>query len=185
MEQFIVLIFPVFFLLIAAEFAYGWVKRRNTYRLNGALSSLSLGLISQLVAVLTQLFQIGLYARVFDKVRMGHECALMWAAHQVHHQSQDFNFSTALRQESSVEQLGSRLGHRCGILGLAASVPAGHPLVRQAENMAEASRLAPRRAGAAHARQAVRPGGRPQAPGAYMQGRLSAAICLPSTWPRW
>lgn len=136
MEQFIVLIFPVFFLLIVAEFAYGWAKRRNTYRINDALSSLSQGLISQLVAVLTQLFQIGLYAWVFDQVRlvsladfwsswygwiaavvlfdfcdywlhrMGHECAVMWAAHQVHHQSQDFNFSTALRQESSVVFIG-------------------------------------------------------------------------------
>ncbi|GGC66877.1 sterol desaturase family protein [Undibacterium terreum] len=136
MEKFIVLIFPVFFLLIGAEFAYGWFKQRNTYRLNDALSSLSQGLISQLVALVTQLFQIGLYALVFDKIalfpeaslwdtwygwviavllfdfcdywlhRMGHENAVMWAAHMVHHQSQDFNFSTALRQESTVALIG-------------------------------------------------------------------------------
>ncbi len=136
MEKFIVLIFPVFFLLIGAEFAYGWFRQRNTYRLNDALSSLSQGLISQLMALVTQLFQIGLYALVFDAValfphaqlwetwygwiiavvmfdfcdywlhRMGHECAVMWAAHTVHHQSQDFNFSTALRQESAVAFIG-------------------------------------------------------------------------------
>jgi hypothetical protein len=38
--------------------------------------------------------------------RMGHECAVMWAAHVVHHQSQHFNFSTALRQESTVALIG-------------------------------------------------------------------------------
>ena len=33
--------------------------------------------------------------------RMGHEVAVLWAAHVVHHQSQDYNLSTALRQTSS------------------------------------------------------------------------------------
>ena len=33
--------------------------------------------------------------------RMGHEVALLWAAHAVHHQSEDYNLSTALRQTSS------------------------------------------------------------------------------------
>jgi sterol desaturase/sphingolipid hydroxylase (fatty acid hydroxylase superfamily) len=32
---------------------------------------------------------------------MGHEVAVLWAAHVVHHQSQDYNLSTALRQTSS------------------------------------------------------------------------------------
>jgi sterol desaturase/sphingolipid hydroxylase (fatty acid hydroxylase superfamily) len=136
MEKFIVFTFPFFFLLIGGEFVYGWIKQRNTYRVNDALSSLSQGLISQLLALLTQLFQIGLYSAVYHQVatvslaafwaswygwvaavvlfdfcdywlhRAGHECALMWAAHQVHHQSQDFNFSTALRQESTVIFIG-------------------------------------------------------------------------------
>lgn len=136
MEKFIVLIFPVFVLLIGGEFIYGWFKQRNTYRVNDALSSLSQGLISQLVALLTQIFQIGLYSIAYDKIgtgtlatfwdawygwlaavvlfdfcdywlhRAGHECAVMWAAHQVHHQSQAFNFSTALRQESTVALIG-------------------------------------------------------------------------------
>jgi len=136
MEKFIVLIFPLFFLLIGIEFAYGYYKQRNNYRVNDALSSLSQGLISQLVALLTQLFQIGLYAWAFEKVavvsapafwdswygwicavvlfdfcdywlhRAGHECAVMWAAHLVHHQSQDFHFATALRQESTVILIG-------------------------------------------------------------------------------
>jgi alkylglycerol monooxygenase len=38
--------------------------------------------------------------------RLGHECAVLWAAHVVHHQSQDYNLSTALRQTSSGALLG-------------------------------------------------------------------------------
>ncbi|WP_034296946.1 sterol desaturase family protein [Herbaspirillum sp. RV1423] len=136
MEQIIVYIIPLFLLLICAELAYGYYRRRNTYRLNDAISSLSQGLISQLVGLVTQLFQIGLYALAYHAVaifpharfwqgvpgwivaivlfdfcdywlhRMGHESAIMWAAHAVHHQSQDFNFSTALRQESTVIFIG-------------------------------------------------------------------------------
>jgi len=38
--------------------------------------------------------------------RLGHESAILWAAHVVHHQSQDYNLSTALRQTSSGVLLG-------------------------------------------------------------------------------
>ncbi len=38
--------------------------------------------------------------------RAGHEVAIVWAAHAVHHQSQDYNLSTALRQTSSGALLG-------------------------------------------------------------------------------
>src|SRR5690606_33588893 len=38
--------------------------------------------------------------------RLGHESAILWAAHVVHHQSQDYNLSTALRQTSSGALLG-------------------------------------------------------------------------------
>lgn len=33
--------------------------------------------------------------------RMGHEISILWAAHAVHHQSEDYNLSTALRQSST------------------------------------------------------------------------------------
>jgi sterol desaturase/sphingolipid hydroxylase (fatty acid hydroxylase superfamily) len=38
--------------------------------------------------------------------RLGHESAIFWASHVVHHQSQEFNLSTALRQTSSGALLG-------------------------------------------------------------------------------
>jgi len=135
-HRLVVLVVPVFALLMACEFAWGWLKRRNTYRFGDTLGSLSQGLLSQALAVCTQLFQIGLYAMVYPAVaiwtrpafwdgilgwivavllfdfcdywlhRVGHESAVFWAAHSVHHQSQQFNLSTALRQESMVAFLG-------------------------------------------------------------------------------
>ena len=38
--------------------------------------------------------------------RAGHVVALFWAAHVVHHQSQEYNLSTALRQTASGGLLG-------------------------------------------------------------------------------
>ncbi|GAB3475764.1 lysoplasmalogenase family protein [Polaromonas eurypsychrophila] len=130
-SQIIVLATPVFFVLIAIEFAWGYAKGRNTYRLNDAVSSIGLGMLSQVSAVFTRLFRIGIYTAIYSSValypnpefwntwygwlialvfydfcyywlhRAGHESAVFWAAHVVHHQSQDYNLSTALRQTSS------------------------------------------------------------------------------------
>lgn len=135
MDHVIVFALPVFALLIAGEWLYGRRVGRDTYRLADSLSSLSQGLLSQAVAACTQLFQIGLYTVVFHQLawrasafwdsaagwvlavvafdfcdywlhRVGHQTAVFWAAHVVHHQSEEFNFSTALRQESLVALLG-------------------------------------------------------------------------------
>ena len=51
--QVIVLATPVFFLLIGIELFVGWRRGRNTYRLNDAINSIGLGIMSQLVGVLT------------------------------------------------------------------------------------------------------------------------------------
>ena len=135
-SQIIVLATPVFFLLIAVELAWGWARKRNTYRLNDAINSISLGMLSQVSAVFTRLFRVGIYTAIYSSValfpdntfwtqwygwllalvfydlcyywlhRAGHEVAVFWAAHVVHHQSQDYNLSTALRQTSSGALLG-------------------------------------------------------------------------------
>lgn len=135
-SQVIVLATPVFFLLIGLEYAWGRWRGRNTYRLNDAVNSISLGMLSELSKVLTSVLRIGIYAAVFSWVsvwhneafwmsplgwllalvfydfcyywlhRAGHEVAVFWAAHVVHHQSQDYNLSTALRQTSSGALLG-------------------------------------------------------------------------------
>ncbi|SEL99102.1 Sterol desaturase/sphingolipid hydroxylase, fatty acid hydroxylase superfamily [Variovorax sp. YR750] len=142
--QIIVLATPVFFLLIAIEFAVGRARARrgagqDTYRLADTVNSIGLGMLSQVSAVLTGLLRIGIYTAVYSAValfpqeaakefwttwygwllallfydfcyywlhRMGHESAVLWAAHVVHHQSQHYNLSTALRQTSSGALLG-------------------------------------------------------------------------------
>ena len=127
--QIIVLATPVFLALIALEYAVGRRRGRDTYRLNDAMSSIGLGMLSQLAGLFTALLTIGVYTAVFeqwawrrlpaDEVwvwlaglllydfcyywhhRCGHRVALVWAAHVVHHQSEDYNLSTALRQTAS------------------------------------------------------------------------------------
>ena len=43
---------PFFLILIIFEFVYGVIKGENNYRLNDALTSMSLGLISRFVPLL-------------------------------------------------------------------------------------------------------------------------------------
>ncbi|MEZ5663435.1 MAG: lysoplasmalogenase family protein [Burkholderiaceae bacterium] len=135
-SQIIVLATPVFLLLIGLEFALGRARGRQTYRLADAVTSIGLGMLSQVSAVFTRLLRIGIYTAVHGALalfpdaalwdhwsgwllalvfydfcyywhhRLGHESAVFWAAHVVHHQSEDYNLSTALRQTSSGALLG-------------------------------------------------------------------------------
>ena len=135
-SQIIVLATPVFLLMIGAEYALGRARGRPLYRLNDAVSSISLGILSQLSGLFTRLLSLGIYTAVYDTVapwpdlpfwstwwgvllalvfydfcyywlhRAGHEVAVFWGAHVVHHQSQAYNLSTALRQTSSGALLG-------------------------------------------------------------------------------
>jgi sterol desaturase/sphingolipid hydroxylase (fatty acid hydroxylase superfamily) len=109
---------------------------RSAYSFSDTLNSLSLGLLSQVVGVLVKFIGIAAYAWVFERIalfpqadvwnhwygwlgalllydlcyywlhRAGHEVAIFWAAHVVHHQSQEYNLSTALRQTASGGLLG-------------------------------------------------------------------------------
>ncbi|WP_287984658.1 lysoplasmalogenase family protein [Diaphorobacter sp.] len=135
-SQIIVLATPVFLALMALEWAIGRWRGRPALRLGDAVSSVSLGMLSQTSAVFTVLLRVGLYTLAYEHLalwrseafwttwygwlialvfydfcyywlhRMGHEVAVLWAAHAVHHQSQDYNLSTALRQTSSGAVLG-------------------------------------------------------------------------------
>ena len=128
-SQIIVVATPVFFALIAVELAVGVARSRNGYRLGDALSSIGLGVMSRIVGLFTALLTLGIYVWIHDRFaiaqlptgsvwtwiaalfaydflyywhhRAGHRVALLWAAHVVHHQSEDYNLSTALRQTSS------------------------------------------------------------------------------------
>ncbi|MBP3362871.1 MAG: sterol desaturase family protein, partial [Pseudomonas sp.] len=106
----------------------------RTYRLADTVSSLSAGVLSTTTGLLTKgvglvtyalaleylaLLQlpadslwVWLFAFVFYDFcyywhhRLGHERNVLWAAHSVHHQSEDYNLSTALRQTSTGFVLG-------------------------------------------------------------------------------
>lgn len=125
--NYILLAIPFFFLLIAIELIAEKVKGTSYYRINDAISSLSAGVVSRATGVIKQLIPLSLYAfgyqhiAVFDfptsssffllafvlydffyywNHRMGHEINLLWAAHVVHHSSEEYNLTTALRQTS-------------------------------------------------------------------------------------
>jgi sterol desaturase/sphingolipid hydroxylase (fatty acid hydroxylase superfamily) len=135
MGKAIALATPVFFLLIGIEWLVARARGMSgVYRLNDAINSLSLGVMSQVVNLFVRVLTIGIYAWVFGRValgewprdawwawllaivfydfcyywnhRLGHESAVFWASHVVHHQSQRYNLSTALRQTSSGALLG-------------------------------------------------------------------------------
>ncbi|WP_233937214.1 sterol desaturase family protein [Polynucleobacter sp. IMCC30063] len=130
LNQIILIAIPIFSIFMLGEFFYGLAIAKNTYRLNDTISSISQGLLSQSILLCLVFFQIGAYellyiyfgARsftlfweswygwiiaflIYDFIdywlhRVSHQSALLWGSHVVHHQSQLFNFSTALRQES-------------------------------------------------------------------------------------
>lgn len=103
---------------------FGFLKHKKLYRFNDALTNINLGIGQQIVGVMMKgLFFLGylyLYEnRVFTFEnnwvswillflgvdffyywfhRMSHEMNFLWAAHIVHHQSEDYNLSVALRQ---------------------------------------------------------------------------------------
>jgi alkylglycerol monooxygenase len=130
----IVYAIPVFVALMAAEFGIGLALGRNVYRLNDAVGSLTAGILSQISGVFMLALSVGVYVLVYNRLallalpaddwrvwvgalvaydffyywnhRIDHEVGLFWAAHVVHHQSEAFNLSTALRQPSSGVLLG-------------------------------------------------------------------------------
>lgn len=117
---------PFFILAMALEFLYGRVVKRQTYRLNDTVNSLQLGVLSRLVDILKLGFASVVFGALvawtgvpqwsmdsawqwaaafvaydfcyYWKHRFGHEWRIMWASHIAHHQSEEFNLSTALRQ---------------------------------------------------------------------------------------
>jgi sterol desaturase/sphingolipid hydroxylase (fatty acid hydroxylase superfamily) len=125
---------PFFIIAILVELAYGLLHGRNTFRLNDSVSSLFLGVLSQArrfvtlgvggfaYYLVTEYFSLPLmdashwFTWVLAMVlydfcyywlhRMGHERTILWAAHVAHHQSEDYNLTTALRQTSTGFLLG-------------------------------------------------------------------------------
>jgi sterol desaturase/sphingolipid hydroxylase (fatty acid hydroxylase superfamily) len=127
-RDYIALAGPVFFVLIAIELWVGHRRRQSYYRLNDAVNDISTGILMQLTTlffkgvILAGYFAISANFRLFDLSagrpwvwvacflgvdlayywfhRLSHEINFLWAAHVVHHQSEDYNLAVALRQSS-------------------------------------------------------------------------------------
>ena len=118
---------PIFFLLIAIELVAEAVRKTNYYRVNDAINSLSAGVLSRVTGIMKQIIPFTMYVLIYDQFaifnlsdsifvwilafviydffyywnhRLGHEVSLLWAAHVVHHSSEEYNLTTALRQTS-------------------------------------------------------------------------------------
>jgi sterol desaturase/sphingolipid hydroxylase (fatty acid hydroxylase superfamily) len=117
---------PFFLLALLIELVYGIVVNKNTYRLNDAISNLFMGTLrtsNKLIIIgaagyvfyvaethfalwrmdvtspFTWIFSFIIYDFFYYWFhRISHERQIFWASHVAHHQSEDYNLSTALRQ---------------------------------------------------------------------------------------
>lgn len=123
----IALSIPIFFILIGIELLVERFTRKDLYRLPDSIANLSCGITSQLSGLFLKIFAVGIYQVLFENFafflpdrnwfywlslvllvdlayywahRMSHEINLFWGGHVVHHQSEEYNLSVALRQSS-------------------------------------------------------------------------------------
>lgn len=124
----IALAIPFFFLLMGVELAWSaWsgAKEKRIYRFNDFISNMGCGIGSQVVGAFTKTLVFAVYLWVYEHARLftlpdtvltwiitfllidllyywfhrlSHEVNFLWAAHIVHHQSEEYNLSVALRQ---------------------------------------------------------------------------------------
>lgn len=117
---------PIFFLTIFIDWLVMYLKgKKDYYRFADTITNLNLGVGSQAVGLLGKFILLGSYdffythfalfnlgnawyvifacLLLFDLIyywahRFGHEMNFFWGAHVVHHQSEEYNLSVALRQ---------------------------------------------------------------------------------------
>ncbi|NIE76749.1 sterol desaturase family protein [Pantoea sp. Ap-967] len=125
----ILLAVPFFFVLIALELIADRVRGQRNFTLADSINSLSTGALSTSTGLLTKGVGLLTYSVAWEHLallrlpphalwvwllafvlydlcyywlhRLGHERNVLWAAHSVHHQSEEYNLTTALRQTSS------------------------------------------------------------------------------------
>ncbi|XP_066272097.1 alkylglycerol monooxygenase-like [Branchiostoma lanceolatum] len=120
---------PFFIVMILVEYVVATLKKDSSpARLNDSIDSISAGIIGQCPGIFLKSAFAFLYMWLHENFRlldlpwdsyvtwwtafitveffyywfhrMSHEVNLLWAAHQGHHSSEDYNFTTALRQSS-------------------------------------------------------------------------------------
>lgn len=98
---------------------------KSVYRFNDAVANISCGVIDQVTGVFAKVLTVGIYALVYESMaildipghwlwfalcfvavdfcyywshRLSHDINIFWTGHVVHHQSEEYNLSVALRQ---------------------------------------------------------------------------------------
>lgn len=125
---------PAFFILIGVELLIAKMKHSKLYRLNDAIANLNCGITQQVLGIFFKFFTVGIYTWIYKHYRLvehmpvtwytwiillvgvdffyywfhrlSHEIAVLWGTHVVHHQSEEYNLSVALRQ-SAIQTFGS------------------------------------------------------------------------------
>jgi sterol desaturase/sphingolipid hydroxylase (fatty acid hydroxylase superfamily) len=125
-RNYIALAIPFFLLLIGLELLVARARGRSVYRVQDALADLGCGIGQQIVLVFAGAALLAAYDVLYDRFRLvtfgegsaapwiiafvavdfayywwhrlSHEVNFLWAAHAVHHQSEDYNLAVALRQ---------------------------------------------------------------------------------------
>lgn len=119
---------PLYLLLILIEAGYGAWKKQHLYRFNDTIANLNSGVLSIIYGFGPKATLFFMYVWVYEHCRIAdypktwwtsalflvitdfcaywfhrfsHEINLLWGSHKVHHQSEDFNFSVALRQSAN------------------------------------------------------------------------------------
>ncbi|KAM8967491.1 alkylglycerol monooxygenase [Pelodytes ibericus] len=115
-----------FIVMLMLELIISWTWKGQLLRINDGLTSLSAGVMSRLPNVVSRGIEVTSYIYIWNNYRivelpwdslwtwwltflgvdlayywfhrMAHEVNIIWAGHQTHHSSEDYNLSTALRQ---------------------------------------------------------------------------------------
>lgn len=137
---------PFFLLLMLIEALASWRRGWQFYSLNDTLLNLSLGSTRQVVDIFTKVFLFAAYTAIYNwghwldlsvsawwqwplvivavdflyywQHRWSHEINLLWAGHLVHHSSEEFNISVALRQSFVHDLMVYPLYFLLALLGL-------------------------------------------------------------------
>jgi len=125
--NYILMAIPFFALLIVIELLVDLYRKTGYYRINDSISSLNAGVLSRINIIFRKFIPLVIYAYIehhfslfemsntlgvwilafvfydfcyYWHHRMGHEINVLWASHVVHHSSEEYNLTTALRQTS-------------------------------------------------------------------------------------
>lgn len=125
---------PIFVLLLAFEIYLGYKDNKQTHELQDSLVSISTGLVFVLIGIFSKVVKLLIFLWVYENFRLftfdytmwwtwvllfiledftfywghriGHTVSFYWASHVVHHSSEQFNFSTAMRKTWTYDLTG-------------------------------------------------------------------------------